>query len=283
MTTIRTVDVKDIVQTVAKLCIEANYYLPEDVVNTLLKAKEKEASPVGRDVLEQIIENQRISRANQVPMCQDTGFAVIFLEVGQDVHVVNGDLYQAVNDGVKKGYLEGYLRKSIVSDPFHRVNTGDNSPAVIHTKIVPGDKLKVIVAPKGGGSENMSAVKMLKPADGLAGVEQFVLDVVKNAGPNPCPPIIVGIGIGGTMEKACLLAKEALLRPLGKSNGNPEIASLEEALLTKINKLGIGPQGFGGNTTALGVNVEVYATHIASLPVAVNINCHVSRHAEAIL
>ncbi|KNZ70850.1 Fe-S type, tartrate/fumarate subfamily hydro-lyase subunit alpha [Thermincola ferriacetica] len=277
---IRYIETDTITNVVAKLCIEANYYLPEDVLQAIQTFKEKEISEIGRDILAQLIQNQEIARAQKVPICQDTGMAVVFVELGQDVHI-NGDLYQALNDGVAKGYKEGYLRKSIVADPFLRANTGSNTPAVIHIKLVPGDKLKITVAPKGGGSENMSAVKMLKPADGMEGVEDFILKTVEEAGPNPCPPIVIGVGIGGTMEKAALLAKEALLRPLGSRSPHQHIAAMEERLLEKINKLGIGPQGFGGSVTALGVNIEVFPCHIASLPVAVNINCHVSRHMSA--
>lgn len=280
MFAIRYIETDTITNVVAKLCIEANYYLPEDVLQAIQTFKEKEISEIGRDILAQLIKNQEIARAQKVPICQDTGMAVVFVELGQDVHI-KGDLYQALNDGVAKGYKEGYLRKSIVADPFLRVNTGSNTPAVIHIKLVPGDKLKITVAPKGGGSENMSAVKMLKPADGMEGVEDFILKTVEGAGPNPCPPIVIGVGIGGTMEKAALLAKEALLRPLGLRSPHQHIAAMEERLLEKINKLGIGPQGFGGSVTALGVNIEVFPCHIASLPVAVNINCHVSRHMSA--
>ncbi|WP_041588079.1 fumarate hydratase [Thermincola potens] len=276
----RYIETDTITNVVAKLCIEANYYLPEDVLQAIQTFKEKEISEIGRDILAQLIKNQEIARAQKVPICQDTGMAVVFVELGQDVHI-KGDLYQALNDGVAKGYKEGYLRKSIVADPFLRANTGSNTPAVIHIKLVPGDKLKITVAPKGGGSENMSAVKMLKPADGMEGVEDFILKTVEGAGPNPCPPIVIGVGIGGTMEKAALLAKEALLRPLGLRSPHQHIAAMEERLLEKINKLGIGPQGFGGSVTALGVNIEVFPCHIASLPVAVNINCHVSRHMSA--
>ncbi|ADG82357.1 hydro-lyase, Fe-S type, tartrate/fumarate subfamily, alpha subunit [Thermincola potens JR] len=280
MFAIRYIETDTITNVVAKLCIEANYYLPEDVLQAIQTFKEKEISEIGRDILAQLIKNQEIARAQKVPICQDTGMAVVFVELGQDVHI-KGDLYQALNDGVAKGYKEGYLRKSIVADPFLRANTGSNTPAVIHIKLVPGDKLKITVAPKGGGSENMSAVKMLKPADGMEGVEDFILKTVEGAGPNPCPPIVIGVGIGGTMEKAALLAKEALLRPLGLRSPHQHIAAMEERLLEKINKLGIGPQGFGGSVTALGVNIEVFPCHIASLPVAVNINCHVSRHMSA--
>jgi len=247
------------------------------------KGLENEISLTGQDVFRQLIKNAEIAREEKVPMCQDTGFAVVFLELGQEVKIEGGDLYAAVNEGVRRGYKEGYLRKSIVADPLNRVNTGDNTPAIIHTEIVPGDSLKITVAPKGGGSENMSALKMLKPAEGVEGVKKFVIDTVRVAGSNPCPPVVVGVGIGGTFEKSAILAKKALLRPVGESSPIPEIAKLEAELLEQINKIGIGPQGFGGIITALDVHVEVYATHIACLPVAVNINCHAARHKTAVL
>jgi len=260
--------------------MEANYNLGQDVIEAFKSAYENEQSVTGKDILQQLIENAQIARNESVPMCQDTGFAVIFLELGQEVRIEGGGLEDAVNEGVRKGYQEGYLRKSIVGHPLERVNTGDNTPAVIHTRIVPGDKLKIIVAPKGGGSENMSAIKMLKPAEGVEGVKKFVVETVKAAGPNPCPPIVVGVGIGGTFEKAALLAKEALLRPVGQASSDPYAANLEKELLELVNKLGIGPQGLGGKTTALAVHVNTHPAHIASLPVAVNINCHASRHKE---
>ncbi len=263
--------------------MEANYYLGRDVIDAFKKAYENELSLTGKEVIQQLIDNAEIARAEKLPMCQDTGFAVVFVELGQDVRIEGGYLEDAINEGVRRGYAEGYLRKSIVGHPLIRVNTGDNTPAVIHLKLVPGDNLKITIAPKGGGSENMSAIKMLKPAEGIEGVKNFVLDTVKAAGPNPCPPVIVGVGIGGTFEKAALIAKEALLRPLGIPHPRPEIAKLEKELLDGINALGIGPQGLGGCCTALAVHVEIYAAHIASLPVAVNINCHASRHKEVIL
>lgn len=244
-------------------------------------ACEKELSLTGKEILKLLVANAEVARSEAVPMCQDTGYTVVFLELGQDVHIVGGGLEDAVNEGVRRGYKEGYLRKSIVGHPLERKNTGDNTPAVIHTRIVPGDKLRIIVAPKGGGSENMSAIKMFKPAEGVEGVKKFVVETVQAAGPNPCPPIVVGVGIGGTFEKAALLAKEALLREVGEPSPRPEIAVLEQELLELVNKLGIGPQGLGGSTTALGVHVEIYPAHIASLPVAVNINCHATRHKEA--
>lgn len=249
----------------------------------LQRAYRQEVSPYGQEILQQLLENAAIACDERIPLCQDTGFAVVFVELGQDVHIVDGDFYEAIQAGVRKGYREGYLRKSIVSGLLERINTGDNTPAVIHTKIVPGDRIRFIVAPKGGGSENMSAIKLLKPAQGIAGVKEFVLEVVRSAGANPCPPIVVGVGIGGTFEKAALMSKEALLRELGKSSEQPEIADLEQELLVEINRLGIGPQGLGGRVTALAVHIQVYPAHIASLPVAVNINCHVARHKEAVL
>ena len=273
----------EIVEAVEKLCIEANYNLGEDIAGSLRTALTQEASPLGCEVLERLLENAEIARNERVPMCQDTGMAVVFVELGQDLHITGGSLTEAINEGVRRGYEMGFLRKSVVKDPFERVNTGDNTPAVIHYDIVPGDRLHLTVAPKGFGSENMGALKMCKPAEGLAGVMQFVVDTVDKAGGNPCPPIIVGVGAGGTMEKATFLAKKALLRPVGVHNSDPRLAEVEEELLRRINKLGIGPQGFGGTTTALAVNLEVYPTHIAGLPVAVNINCHSTRHQEVTL
>ncbi len=281
--TIKPINVVDISQAVAKLCIDANYFLDQDVLSALQKAYEEEISLTGKEIIKQIIDNADVAKKEEVPMCQDTGFAVVFVELGQDVHIEGGSLEEAINEGVRRGYTDGYLRKSIVGHPLERVNTGDNTPAVVYYKLVPGDKLKIIVAPKGGGSENMSAIKMLKPAEGVEGVKQFVLDTVLAAGPNPCPPIIVGVGIGGTFEKAALLAKESLLRAVDTPNTSPEIADLERELLISINKLGVGPQGLGGRITALAVHVDVFPAHIASLPVAVNINCHASRHKEIIL
>lgn len=279
----KTLSTLAIAETVAQLCIEANYFLGSDVIKSIEESQKTETSRTGKDILQQILLNAGIAADEQVPMCQDTGFAVVFLELGQDVRIEGGHLEEAVNEGVRKGYAEGYLRKSIVHHPLKRVNTGDNTPAVIHTKIVPGDQLKIIVAPKGGGSENMSAIRMLKPAEGLEGITNFVIETVKNAGPNPCPPIVVGVGIGGTFERCALLAKEALLRPIGTPNPMADIAEIEKNLLSDINALGIGPQGLGGRTTALAVHIETYPCHIASLPVAVNINCHAARHKEAIL
>lgn len=277
------INVETIQKEVARLCMEANYYLGDDVMRALQAAVETETSSLGKDILLQLLENARIARQEQVPMCQDCGMAVVFVELGQDVRIEGGNLTEAINAGVREGYRRGYLRASVVADPFQRRNTGDNTPAVIHYDLVPGNQLKITVAPKGFGSENMSGLRMLKPADGLEGVKRFVIEVVEKAGGNPCPPIIVGVGIGGTMEKAALLAKKALLRPVDSSSEKPLVRELEEELLARINALGIGPQGFGGKTTALGVNVEVFPTHIAGLPVAVNISCHATRHRSAVL
>lgn len=265
------------------MCQEANFNLGKDVMEAFKKGYEQEVSATGKEILQILIKNAEIAREEQVPMCQDCGYAVIFLELGQDVRIEGGDLYEAIKAGVAKGYTDGYLRKSIVAHPLDRKNTGDNTPPVIHTKIVPGENLKITLAPKGGGSENMSQVKMMKPADGVEGVKNFVLEVAKNAGPNPCPPVILGVGIGGTMEKAALIAKEALLREIGSTNKDPEMAKLEAELLEKVNNLGIGPQGLGGRTFCLAVHIETYPAHIASLPVAVNINCHAARHKEVVL
>lgn len=271
-----------ITEEVARLCQEANFFLNEDVLKEFQKAKEREESLLGQEVLEQLIQNALIARKERVPMCQDTGFVVIFLEVGQDVHIV-GNLEKAVHEGVRLGYRQGYLRNSIVEHPFRRKNTEDNTPAIIYTELVPGDQLKIIVAPKGGGSENMSQQKMLKPLAGKKGVKDFVLQVVNEAGANPCPPIIVGVGIGGTFEKVTYLAKKALLRELNSSHSDPEIAALEKELYLEINRLGIGPAGFGGRVTTLAVHIEIFPCHIASLPVAVNLNCHATRHKTVII
>ena len=279
----RELDVSLIRDTVARLCIEANTHLPEDVKTAILDFQNREDWPIARGVLDNIVENFHIADEENVPICQDTGMACVFLEVGQEVHFVGGGLYDAVNEGVRRGYTEGYLRKSVVADPIRRGNTGDNTPAMIHTDIVPGDRVSITVGPKGFGSENMSAIKMLKPSDGLEGVKKFVLDTVEAAGPNPCPPMVVGVGIGGTFEKAAFLAKKALMRPLDLRNPDPYYAELEGELLEKINALGIGPQGFGGLTTALGLNIEVLPTHIAGLPCAVNIGCHATRHKTEVL
>ena len=280
---VREIEAAKITDTVKRLCIQANVILPEDVKNCIIKRKSEENWAPAREILDRIEENFELAAAENVPICQDTGVACVFLEIGQEVHIAGGDITQAVNEGVRQGYAEGYLRKSVVRDPLDRVNTGDNTPAMIYYDIVPGDKIKITVAPKGFGSENMSQIKMLRPSDGIEGVKAFVLKAVEEAGPNPCPPIIVGVGIGGTFDKAALLAKKALLRETGTPSADPLYAKLEEELLEKINALGIGPQGFGGKTTALAVAVEHYPTHIAGLPVAVNINCHVARHKTAVI
>ncbi|WP_373897486.1 fumarate hydratase [Haloimpatiens sp. FM7315] len=276
----REINVNTITENITKMCIDANYYLNDDIKNSIKEAKKKEDWDIAKGILDKIIVNSEIARDEKMPMCQDTGMACIFVEIGQEVHIVGGSLEEAINKGVAEGYISGYLRKSVVKDPLDRVNTKNNTPAIIYYNIVPGDKLKITVAPKGFGSENMSQIKMLKPADGIEGVKEFILKVVKDAGPNPCPPIVVGVGIGGTFDRAANLAKRALIRPISEKNSNKFYADLEEELLDKINKLGIGPQGFGGRTTALAVNIETFATHIAGLPVAVNINCHATRHAE---
>ena len=279
----REISADQITETVARLCMEANYELGDDVYQALKAGAESEESPVGREIFGQLVENAEIARAGQVPMCQDTGFALVFVELGQDVHVTGGLLGDAINAGVAKGYLEGYLRKSIVGHPLERKNTGTNTPAVIHTEIVPGDRLKIAIAPKGGGSENMSGVRMLKPSDGIEGVKKFVVELVKAGGSNPCPPIMVGVGIGGTMDKAAVLSKKALLRKIGEHNPNQPDAELEKELLKLVNDTGVGPAGLGGRITALAVNVETFPCHIASLPMAVTIQCHAARHKEAVL
>ena len=273
----REIDSSLISEVVARLCIDANYHLPPDMKKQITSSSNEESWETASIILDQIIENFNIADENLQPICQDTGLACVFLSIGQDVHI-KGNLEDAVNEGVRKGYSQGYLRKSVVSDPLKRVNTGDNTPAMIYYDICSGDKLKITVAPKGFGSENMSQIKMLKPSDGIEGVKDFVIKVVEDAGPNPCPPIVVGVGIGGTFDKAAYLAKKALMRPVDQRNSEDFYAELEEELLEKINALGIGPQGFGGKTTALAVNIEKFPTHIAGLPVAVNINCHVTRH-----
>ena len=278
----KTIKCEEITRTVRDLCIEANCHRPEDIRCALAECRACEPFAIAETVLGKIEENYHIAEEQGVPICQDTGLACVFLEVGQDIHI-EGSLKDAVDEGVRRGYTEGYLRKSCVKDPIDRVNTGDNTPAVIYYDIVPGDSLKITVAPKGFGSENMSQIKMLKPSDGLEGVKEFILKVVEDAGPNPCPPIVVGVGIGGTFDKAALLAKKALLRPADRRSDNAFYAALEEEMLQKINELGIGPQGFGGRTTALAVNIETLPTHIAGLPCAVNINCHVTRHKSAVL
>ncbi len=277
----REINASAITETVARLCVEANRHLPQDVRDCIACAREQETWAAAQEILDRIRENYQIADRDEVAICQDTGMACVFLEIGQEVHI-NGDLRTAVDEGVRQGYRQ-YLRKSVVRDPLERVNTGDNTPAMLYTELVPGDGLKITVAPKGFGSENMSQIRMLKPSDGLQGVKDFILKVVEDAGPNPCPPIVVGVGLGGTFDKAALLAKKALLRPLNVRNESPFYRALEEELLEKINGLGIGPQGFGGRTTALAVNIETLPTHIAGLPVAVNINCHVTRHKTEVL
>ncbi|PKK83316.1 MAG: fumarate hydratase [candidate division Zixibacteria bacterium HGW-Zixibacteria-1] len=279
----REIKTDTIIDAVRKLTMDAATDLGEDVINSLVSAKKVEASPVGKDILQQIIDNAKIAYDEKAPMCQDTGYAVLFVELGQDVHIVVGNYEDALNEGIRRGYKDGYLRKSVLSDPIERKNTGDNTPAVIHTQIVPGDKMKITIAPKGGGSENMSEVRMMKPSDGIQGVKEFVIDRVLRSGGNPCPPVIVGVGIGGTFEKCAMIAKKSLLRKVGDRHPNKFYADLELELLEKINKLGVGPQGLGGTTTALDVHVEVHPCHIASLPVAVNTQCHAARHKEVIL
>lgn len=275
----RTIQVTIITDTIKELCIEANYRLSEDMCRVFENARQTEKSPLGKQILDQLSDNLQIAAADQIPICQDTGMAVIFMEVGQDIHFEGGNLEDAIQEGVRKGYVEGYLRKSVVNDPLIRENTKDNTPGVIHYSIVPGDKVKITVAPKGFGSENMSRVFMLKPADGIEGVKNAVMTAVKDAGPNACPPMVVGVGIGGTFEKCALMAKQALTRPAGEHSNIPYVKEMEEELLERINKTGIGPGGLGGTTTALAVNINTYPTHIAGLPVAVNICCHVNRHA----
>jgi len=280
----REIAAEDITKTVARLCKEANYFLGEDVLSALKKARKEEESPVAANVLEQIIENADIAAKEEMPLCQDCGLAIIFVELGQDAHIKGGDLYEAINEGVRKGYAEGYLRKSVVKQPFSdRMNTKDNTPAIIHVEIVKGDKLKITVAPKGGGSENMSRFTVLKPAQGRPGVIDFVVKTVDEAGSNPCPPTIIGVGIGGSAEKAMYLAKKSLLRKVGEPSKDKEVAELEAELLQRINATGIGPGGVGGRITSLAVHVETHPAHIASMPVAVNIQCHSARHKEAVL
>jgi len=280
----RAIDAKEITETIARLSQEACYHLPEDVLDALKQGRRAEESPVGRKVLDKILENADISAEGEFPLCQDTGIAVVFLEIGQEVHITGDDLNTAVNEGVRQGYSEGYLRKSMVSQPYSaRVNTKDNTPAIIYTDIVPGDRLRISVMPKGGGAENMSRLAMLSPAQGHQGIIDFVVNTVDAAGSNPCPPVIIGVGIGGTAEKALLLAKKALLRKVGKPNPDGEVAELEKEILKRVNKLGIGPMGYGGRTTALAVHAEVIPAHIASLPAAVNLQCWCARHKEAII
>lgn len=279
----REIHTDDIIKNIKEMCIEANHYLSPDMVEVFNKARKNEKSPLGCQILDQLDENLKIAADDMIPICQDTGMAVVFMEIGQDVHIIGENIEDAVNEGVRQGYVEGFLRKSVVSDPIIRENTKDNTPAVIHYSIVAGDKIKITIAPKGFGSENMSRVFMLKPADGIEGVKDAVLTAVKDAGPNACPPMVVGVGIGGTFEKCAFLAKKALARPADSSSDIPYVKEMEEELLERINKLGIGPGGLGGTQTALAVNVETYPTHIAGLPVAINICCHVNRHVSRIL
>ena len=279
----REIDVRVLTDTVERLCIEANYHLPGDVKCAIERCRSCEDGVIAQGVLDNIIENYHIADIENVPICQDTGMACVFLEIGQDVHFVGGDLRLAVDEGVRRGYANGYLRKSVVGDPVRRGNTGDNTPAMLYTEIVPGDQVKVTVGPKGFGSENMSAIRMFKPSAGLQGIKDFILETVENAGPNPCPPMVIGVGIGGTFDKAALLAKKALMRPLDIHHPDPFYAELETEMLEKVNALGIGPQGFGGKTTAIGLNIETMPTHIAGMPCAININCHVTRHKTEVL
>lgn len=276
---IREINVKELTENISEMCIQANHYLSPDMDACMKEAVQTEKSELGRKILNQLQENLEIADKEMIPICQDTGMAVIFMEIGQDVHFVGGDFEEAVNEGVRRGYMDGYLRKSVVKDPLIRENTKDNTPAILHTKIVQGDKVRITLAPKGFGSENMSRIFMLKPADGIEGVKNAILTAVKDAGPNACPPMVVGVGIGGTFEKCALLAKQALTRPVNEHSDIPYVKDLEEEMLTRINKLGIGPGGLGGTTTALAVNINTYPTHIAGLPVAINICCHVNRHA----
>ncbi len=275
----REVDVKEITAQVKRLCMEANYDLGEDVLKAFNDYSAAEESPAGREILEQLIENARIAAEERTPICQDTGLAVFFIELGQEVHLIGGDFDQAIHEGVRQGYQEGYLRKSSCH-PFTRKNLGDNTPAIIHLELVPGDKIHIKFAPKGGGSENMSRVIMLTPAVGRQGIIDYIIELIKEVGPNPCPPTVVGVGIGGTFERAAYLAKKTLLRPIGSKNPDPDLAQMEEEVLEKINKLGIGPQGLGGRTTSLAVHIDLVPCHIASLPLAVNIQCHAARHKE---
>ena len=279
----RSIHVDEISRNIKEMCIEANYYLSDDMKNALYKAADQEENPLGCQILNQLKENLAIAGEEQIPICQDTGMAVVFAEVGQDVHIEGGSLADAINKGVHDGYVEGYLRKSVVNDPFIRENTKDNTPAIMHIDIVPGENLEILVAPKGFGSENMSRIFMLKPADGEEGIKKSVIQAVKDAGPNACPPMVVGVGLGGSFEKAAFLAKKALTRNLDTPSEKPHIAKLEKELLEEINQLGIGPGGLGGSTTALGLNIETYPTHIAGMPLAVNICCHVNRHAHRVL
>ena len=280
---VRSVNVELLTENIKEMCIQANHFLAPDMDKAMRDAHERETKPLAKQILGQLLENLDIAGEDMIPICQDTGMAVVFLRVGQDVHFEGGSVEDAVNEGVRQGYQEGYLRKSVVGDPLLRVNTKDNTPAIIHYEIVPGDQVEITVAPKGFGSENMSQIRMFKPSAGLQGIKDFILEAVETAGPNPCPPMVVGVGIGGTFDKCALLAKKALMRPLNSQNPDPFYADLEEEMLEKINKLGIGPQGFGGKTTAIGLNIETMPTHIAGMPCAVNINCHVTRHKSEVI
>lgn len=279
----RTISVQEITRNIKEMCIEANYELSNDVKNAIYYHEETESNQLGKQILSQLKENMDIAENENIPICQDTGMAVVFMKIGQDVHFDGGSVEDAINEGIRQGYTEGYLRKSVVGDPIERVNTKDNTPGVIHYELVPGDKVELTVAPKGFGSENMSRVCMLKPADGIEGVKEAILETVRLAGPNACPPVVVGVGVGGTFEKCALLAKKALIRELGSHNPIPYVKDLEEEMLQKINTIGIGPGGLGGDTTALGINIETYPTHIAGLPVAINMCCHVNRHKTRII
>ena len=279
----REIHVSRLTDVIERLCVQANTHLPKDVKRAIETCRTREDGTLAQGVLDNIIENYNIADRENVPICQDTGMACVFLEIGQDVHFVGGDLRQAVDEGVRRGYTNGYLRKSVVADPVRRGNTGDNTPAMLYTEIVPGDKVKITLGPKGFGSENMSAIRMFKPSAGLQGIKDFILETVEAAGPNPCPPIVIGVGIGGTFDKAALLAKKAIMRPLDTHHADPFYAELEREMLDKVNELGIGPQGFGGRTTAIGLNIETLPTHIAGMPCAININCHVTRHATEVL
>lgn len=280
----KVIDVSRVIPVVKKLCIDANYYVAKDVLAKVKEFREKEESPTGREIFDLMLENYELAAREQMPLCQDTGVAIVFVELGQDVHLVGGDFYEAINEGVRQGYKEGYLRKSMVTDPVvERKNTKDNTPALIYTDIVPGEEIKITVAPKGGGAENMSEVKMMSAADGIEGIKDFVVDRIRRSGGNPCPPVVVGVGIGGSFEQCALLAKKALLRPLTEKNPEPFWAAVEDELLERINRLGIGPQGLGGTTTALAVSILYKPCHIASMPVAVNVNCHAHRHETAII
>ena len=279
----REIQASVITDTIERLCIEAHQVLPDDIKKSIQACRASEDGEIACGILDNIIENYQIAENEQVPICQDTGMACVFLEIGQDVHIVGGDLTEAVNEGVRRGYTNGYLRKSVVKDPVRRGNTGDNTPAMLYTEIVPGENIKITVGPKGFGSENMSAIRMFKPSAGIEGIKDFILETVETAGPNPCPPMVVGVGIGGTFDKAALLAKKALMRPVDSENEDPYYADLEKEMLEKINQLGIGPQGFGGKTTAIGLNIETMPTHIAGMPCAINISCHVTRHKTEVI